>query len=250
MSLDPRLRDGLQRSMAKLQTDPEPRLIDARRRGRRRLMARRVAICISVAASVVLVAASAAIIARPPQPGHLPASTLTNAPPVGQNDASAIVDSPQAILGSWQSEYVCEDLVQAYEHAGVGGFAPGALVGYHMLKGPPDRLVEGPNLCDGAVTVLRTHVFEPNGVVLDYQGSKVVDECDCYVLVGDHILRNRADPGYPDISLRYVIEGDTLRFDVVVPDPCPARCKDQVQTMVGRYAIGPWHRVTNPAPVR
>jgi hypothetical protein len=249
MSLDPRLRDGLQRSMAKLDTDPEPRLIDARRHGRRRLMAWRVAISISVAASLALVAASAAIIARPPHPGHLPASTLTSTPPVGQNDASA-GESSQAILGSWQSEYVCEDLVQAYERAGVGRFAPGALVALHMLKGVPGRLINGPNLCDGAVRVRRTHVFEPNGVVLNYQGSKVVDECDCYVLVGDHTLRNQADPGYPDISLRYVIEGDTLTFDVVVPDPCPARCRDQVQTMVGQYAIGPWHRVTNPAPIR
>jgi hypothetical protein len=46
------------------------------------------------------------------------------------------------------------------------------------------------------------------------------------------------------------IVGDTLTFDVLVPDPCSARCEDQVQTVVGQYALGPWHRVTNPAPIR
>jgi hypothetical protein len=119
-----------------------------------------------------------------------------------------------------------------------------------MLKGAPDRLVNGPNLCDGAVEVQRTHVFEPNGHVLNYQGSAVVDECRCLTLVGDHTLLNHAQFGYPDISLHYEIVGDTLTFDVLVPHPCSARCKDQVQTMVGQYALGPWHRVTGRAPIR
>ena len=53
MSLDARLREGLQRSMSKLETDAELRLPDAHRRGRRRLLLRRVAVAVSVAASLI-----------------------------------------------------------------------------------------------------------------------------------------------------------------------------------------------------
>ena len=253
MSFDARLREGLQRSMSKLESDPEFRLPDAHRRGRRRLLVRRVAVAVSVAASLAVVTASASVLYHPPRLGHQPAATptLSQSPPAGQKDAPPLSDpTRQAILGSWQSEYVCQELVQAYDHAGVGRFAPRALGELHMLKGTTARLAGDPNLCNGARRVQRTHVFEPNGNVLNYQGSTVVDECTCFTLVGDHTLVNHADPGYPDISLHYEIVGDTLTFDVLVPDPCGARCKDQVQTMVGQYALGPWHRVTGRAPIR
>jgi hypothetical protein len=253
MSLDARLRDGLRRSMSKLETDPGLRLPDAHRRGRRRLLVRRIAVAVSVAASLALVTASFAVLDRPPLRGHQPVATPTlfDSPPEGQKDAPSLGDpTQQAILGSWQSEYVCQDLVQAYRHAGVGRFAPRVLGELRMLKGTAHRLAGDPNLCNGARRIQRTHVFEPNGNVLNYQGSTVVDECTCFTLVGDHTLVNHADPGYPDISLHYEIVGDTLTFDVLVPDPCSARCKDQVQTMVGQYALGPWHRVTGRAPIR
>ena len=255
MSLDARLREGLQRSMSKLETDVDLRLTDARRRGSRRVLTRRVRVTVSIAASLALLAAAAAVLGTVPRQGHEPATSpmLVHSPPTvpSQTNASPLSDLKQlAILGSWQSDYVCQDLVQAYDRAAVGAFAPRALVTLHMVKGPPDRLAGDPHLCDGAVKIQRTHVFEPNGHVLNYQGSAVVDECGCYVLVGDHTLVNLADPGYPDISLHYTIDGDTLTFDVLVPQPCPTRCKDQVQTMVGQYALGPWHRVTGWAPIR
>jgi hypothetical protein len=255
VSIDTRLRDGLQRSMSKLETDPELRFPDARRRGRRRVVVRRIAVAACVVASVALVAASAAaVLDSPSRQRHQPATTPSlKSPPADplQTERAANGDLQQpAILGSWQSEYVCQDLVQAYENAGVGRFAPRALGELHMLKGAADRVAGDPNLCDGARRIQRTHVFEPNGNVLNYQGSTVVDECTCFTLVGDHTLVNHADPGYPDISLHYEIVGDTLTFDVPVPDPCSARCEDQVQTLVGQYGVGPWHRVTNPAPLR
>jgi len=255
MPIDPRLRDGLQRSMSTLDVDAEEHLLDARRRGRRRLVARRLSIAVSFAASVALVAASAAVILdSPSRRTHVPATTLSSqSPPADPPRADEPVPGEfqqQAILGSWQSEYICQDLVHAYEQAGVGRFAPRALGELNMLKGAADRPAGDPHLCQGARRIQRTHVFEPNGAVLNYQGSAVVDECTCFTLVGDHTFVNLADPGYPDISLSYEISGDMLTFDVMVPHPCGPRCEDQVQTVVGQYAVGPWHRVTNPAPIR
>ncbi|MEP6973734.1 MAG: hypothetical protein ABI869_06290 [Actinomycetota bacterium] len=56
MPIDARLRDGLERSMSTIDTDVEPFLHDARRRGHRRLLIRRVATVIAVAAAIVIVA--------------------------------------------------------------------------------------------------------------------------------------------------------------------------------------------------
>jgi hypothetical protein len=63
MSIDSRLRDGLKRSMSKIDTDAELRLTDARRRGRRRLLVRRAGTVVAVAATIAtLVVAGPAIL--------------------------------------------------------------------------------------------------------------------------------------------------------------------------------------------
>jgi hypothetical protein len=56
MPIDTRLRDGLERSMSTIDTDVEPFLQDARRRGHRRLMIRRAATAIAIAAAIAIVA--------------------------------------------------------------------------------------------------------------------------------------------------------------------------------------------------
>jgi hypothetical protein len=56
MSIDNRLREGLQRSMSAIATDPEERLEHTRRQGRKRVVFRRAATAVAVAASLVAVA--------------------------------------------------------------------------------------------------------------------------------------------------------------------------------------------------
>jgi hypothetical protein len=56
MSIDSRVREGLQRSMSAIATDPEEHLEHARRHGRRRVVIRRAMTAVTVAASLVAVA--------------------------------------------------------------------------------------------------------------------------------------------------------------------------------------------------
>ena len=56
MSIDSRLREGLQRSMSAIATDPEDHLERARRKGRTRVVIRRTLTSLGVAAVVVLAA--------------------------------------------------------------------------------------------------------------------------------------------------------------------------------------------------
>jgi hypothetical protein len=165
-------------------------------------------------------------------------------PPAGSSqDAVASITSPPApaIEATWRRDYTCEDLVRAFESVGVGEHAPDALVGLHMVE---ESAAGSENPCKGAVEVQLTHVFRANGYLLDYFGTKLVDDCHCYALIGDDTFVVLGDSGDPDISLHYVIDGDTLTFDVVVPDPCSAKCQDQVAFTVASYAVGPWKRVS------
>lgn len=162
--------------------------------------------------------------------------------PGSSQDAVPSITSPApAIEATWRRDYTCEDLVRAFESVGVGEHAPDALVGLHMVE---ESAAGSENPCKEAVEVQLTHVFRPNGYLLDYLGTKLVDDCHCYSLIGDDTFVVLGDSGDPDISLHYVIDGDTLTFDVVLPDPCSAKCQDQVAFTVASYAVGPWNRVS------
>lgn len=59
MSIDDRLREGLQRSMSAIDSDAEGHLGDARRRGHRRHVIRRAAAVVAIAAAILVVVVAA-----------------------------------------------------------------------------------------------------------------------------------------------------------------------------------------------
>jgi hypothetical protein len=152
--------------------------------------------------------------------------------------------APEPILGTWQTEYTCEKFAQALEREGVGELAAKFLVALRMQQGPVDRLANSAGLCADAKDIQRTQVFQPNGYLIHYRGTKIVDDCQCYQLIGRHTFVVLGDPGDPDIPLQYRIDGETLTFDAVMPDQCSsANCRDQFALAVSLYAVGAWQRV-------
>jgi hypothetical protein len=151
----------------------------------------------------------------------------------------------EPILGTWRMEYTCEKFVRAFEDAGIGELATRWLVNWHFQKGPVSRLAGSADPCDGARQGFqRTHFFRPNGYLINYQEEKIVDDCHCYLLVDSHTFVSLGDPGDPDVSLRYAIDGDELTFEVVIPDRCStAQCRNAIAFTVGQYTLGPWQRV-------
>jgi hypothetical protein len=245
MSIDSRLRDGLQRAMSAIDIDAERSLGDARRRGLRRLVIRRTAAIVGVVAAIAILGVAApGLLDLMLDRGHQPATSPTTAP--AQTPTSSISSSPpEAILGTWRSEYTCEALVQAFDRAGVGELAARSLVALGMQLGPVDKLASSPDLCAGAKDIQRTHTFEENGNLLTYQGENLVDDCRCYRLIGGHTFVVFGDLGVdPDMPLDYRIDGETLTFDAVRSDQCSsADCRDQFAFAVGQYMVGPWHHV-------
>jgi hypothetical protein len=105
MSIDSRLRDGLRRSMSKIDTDAELRLTDARRHGRRRLLVRRAGAAFAVAATIAIVVVAGptilgALHGRGPEPATSPTAlpiTGTYTTSITTEDATGV----PAAEGTW-----------------------------------------------------------------------------------------------------------------------------------------------------
>jgi hypothetical protein len=164
---------------------------------------------------------------------------ITSPPPTTSVSNAAT----EAILGTWRMEYTCEKLLRAYVRYGVTDELAAGLATFGIHKSSKAQMAE--NICEGAKQFQRTHFFQPNGYLINYQGKQIVDDCHCYQLVDNHTFVNLGDPGDPDVSLHYAIDGDTLTFDVVVPDQCStAKCLGGVAFAVYQYALGSWQRVS------
>ena len=234
MAVDDRLRERLQRSMSSIDVDTEPRLRDARRRGRRRIVIRRTLAATVVGATIVVAVVMAPrVLDLTTGRGSKPATT-----PSPFNGAS-----PPLILGTWRSVYTCEGFVQGFRRAGIGDLAARWLVN----DGLQQRSVQpgdSSGLCDGAGQFVRTHTFAPNGMILTLQGQRVADHCRCFELRRHHTYIVLGRVGQPIATLRYTFDGDTLRFDAVMPDRCNAMCMEHFAWAVGNYAVTTWQRVS------
>jgi len=179
-------------------------------------------------------------------------STSSVAETSQQPTTSASTVPTGSILGTWRMKYTCEAFVRAYERYGIAdqlsSGAMDALATFGVQGSSADQTTS--KMCEGAKQFQREHYFRPNGYLINYQGKQIVDDCHCYQLLDNHTFVSLGGPGDAvdptDVSLRYTIEGDTLTFDVVVPDQCSTvKCRSGVAFAVYQYALGPWHRVTS-----
>lgn len=84
MSIDSRLREGLQRSMSAIATDPDQHLEDAHRQGRKRLLRRRAFTATVIVAGLAVIAlVGPAMLGALRDQGHEPMATPSSLPIVG-----------------------------------------------------------------------------------------------------------------------------------------------------------------------
>jgi hypothetical protein len=148
------------------------------------------------------------------------------------------------LIGSWHRAQTCQELLVAFEGAGLATSHVEWLAGDFFGGSQPPA---GNDLCEGARGPLEhSHFFTATG---DF-GSH--DENGQQVDYGDYVVEAANKVAFPshatefgyagDLAVGYAITEGILTFDVVLPEPCESTCKDAYAWALSAFASGPWGR--------
>lgn len=193
-------------------------------------MSRATRLALVVAVSIAAASCSSGPTTQPTQPPGTPVPSATETP----------VDP---LVGTWNRVNDCDTFVRTLEDAGLIALAPDVLVGGGYFTGV--NQIDEADLCKGATEVEHSHFFTDSG------GFGSNDETGAQVDDGDYKIIDAQTLTFPshaqefsdDITVHYLVEGDTLTFDVVVPDPCTGNCPAATGWAISAFYPTPFHRV-------
>lgn len=148
------------------------------------------------------------------------------------------------LIGSWHRPQTCEEMLAAFEEAGLAESQRDWLQG-NFFGGKPGPAEGDP--CAGAEGPLEhDHFFTAAGAFGSHdQNGEEVDGGD-YELVDDDTVSfpSHADEfGYEgDILVDYAVSEDVVTFEVVPPEPCDKKCAVAYAWALSAFASGPWDR--------
>lgn len=136
------------------------------------------------------------------------ASELTGQP------SSSATPEVSPLVGEWKRVTKCHELVRLLEANGLGERAPQAIEGNGWVGGTLEQLARKDDPCEGAVSREHSHFFTEFGTFgsLDWRGEQV--DAGTYEIVDDRTFT------IGDATFHFDIEGDTIRFEPVLPDEC------------------------------
>ena len=139
------------------------------------------------------------------------AGDSTEATPSGTATTTAQAAEPadsSALVGEWERETTCEEMLAAFTKAGLGVYAVENILGNGFVPGKYSLDPRHP--CKGAVPRKHSHFFTESGEFgsRDWRGEQVDD--GTYRVIDDHTLVISKE--FPDVKFRYRIEGDTITF--------------------------------------
>jgi hypothetical protein len=151
---------------------------------------------------------------------------------------SAIKVPASPLVGEWQRVNSCASFVQVFKDAELMDLAPEWLVGGGYFTSLDQ--IDSTDLCKGAVEVLHSHFFTANGGFgsHDEKGRQVDD--GRYQMVDDNTI-SFLPAG--DVTVHFNVEGETLMFEVVVPEPCEGSCREATAWALSAFYPGPFQRV-------
>ena len=193
----------------------------------------------------------AALLASVVPAGGCGADTDSGAAPTTSQEAAA--SSTQTAIpeltGSWHRAQTCEEMLAAFEEAGLAESRRGWLQGNFYggksgpKKGDPCVGAEGPLEHD--------HFFTADGAFGSHdQNGEEVDGGDFEVVDDDTVSfpSHAEEFGYDgDLVVDYTVSGDTVTFVVALPDSCVEACADAYAWALSAFASGPWERGEVPA---
>lgn len=158
--------------------------------------------------------------------------------------SSVEVETPKVpnLVGTWERETHCEELVSALNEAGIDKWVLEAVAGNGFIPGVrrADQIADPAHPCKGAVPREHSHFFTESGLFgsLNWNGDQVDD--GTYEIVDDTFVVSKE---FPDVTFNYTIKGDTITFDPVVPD-CAPRCFEAAWSISVAYPGEKWYRVS------
>ena len=119
------------------------------------------------------------------------------------------------LVGRWERVNECEQLVGAFEDAGLGKLAP-SFVGDFFPDADPKELARKDDLCDGAQPFTHSHFFTKDGAFGSLTEDLEQVDDGRYELASDG--RFVISKEFPDVTFNYRIDGDELSLTPVLTD--------------------------------
>jgi len=149
------------------------------------------------------------------------------------------------IVGTWERETTCEEIVSVLTDAGLEEWVLDAVAGNAFIPGvtSPDQIADPHEPCVGAIPRTHAHFFTEDGQFgsLDWTGEQVDD--GTYVTDGDTLVISKE---FPDVTFHFSIDGDTIAFDPMIPS-CAPKCFQAAWSVSVAYPGMTWHRVDSSA---
>jgi hypothetical protein len=146
------------------------------------------------------------------------------------------------IVGEWQRETTCAELVSALRNAGMTELVDEFVAGNGFIPGiavdDPEQ-IDVTEPCEGAVPRVHSHFFTEDGEFgsRDWNGEDVDD--GRYRVIGDTVVISKE---FPDVTFRYRVDGDTITLQPLnIPAGCTTfRCGWSIAVA---YPGKKWNRV-------
>jgi hypothetical protein len=189
---------------------------------------------------VVVAACSAPVsVTLPPKATASPAGSPAASEPAA---TGTLADQ---IEGDWHRAQTCEEMLAAFEAAGLAETHRMWLQGNFFDEGTAPTTGDP---CAGATGPLEhAHFFNPDGAFGSYdQEGNQVDDGD-WLLDGTKLAfpSHSEEFGYDQpVEVGFTINeaGDVVTFDVTLPDGCTGACADAYAWALSAFASGPWSR--------
>jgi hypothetical protein len=174
--------------------------------------------------------------------GLLLGACSTSTPATGSTAPSEEPEAVPTLVGTWQRETRCEELVSALTDAGLEQWVLEGVAGNSFVPGvtAPNEIADPADPCAGAVPRVHSHVFTEDGAFgsLDWNGEPVDD--------GTYEIRDDGtfvvSKEFPDVTFAYTIDGDTIAFEPEIP-ACAPDCFEAAWSVSVAYPGETWTRV-------
>lgn len=185
--------------------------------------------------SVVLLASCASATTSPSSQPEVPVS-----PPSATQSSSEPSGEPADLVGEWERETRCEEIVSALKDAGLEQWIPEVAAGFVPGVTGPGAVDDPANPCGDAVPLRHSHFFTAEGQFgsRDQDGAQVDDGTYRIVDEGTFVVSKE----FPDVTFHYEIEGDSITFEPVIPE-CSPDCFEAAWSVSVAFPGHPWQRV-------